>query len=90
MNNDILIMNEDMRADEGSGISTEDMDRILRPFFSRRKNGGAGTGLGLSCCMAQVTRVGGKLVVHSKLGIGSTFSVILPKWMDELSAGRAA
>ncbi len=76
-------------ADQGSGIAPEDMDRIFEPFFTKRTES-AGTGLGLPCCMAQVARMGGRLVARSTLGEGSTFSIILPKWTDGSCDGRTA
>lgn len=68
-------------TDQGCGIAPEDMDKIFDPFFTRRKEG-AGTGLGLTCSLGQVTRMGGNIEVESRLGIGSTFTIILPRWVE--------
>ena len=36
-----------------------------------------GTGLGLSICKRVVERMGGRVEVHSELGQGTTFSIVL-------------
>lgn len=68
-------------SDNGCGIAPEDMDKIFDPFFTRRKEG-AGTGLGLTCSFGQITRMGGTIEVESQPGIGSTFSIVLDKWVE--------
>lgn len=65
-------------ADDGCGISPEDIGRVFDPFYSKRRDGAVGTGLGLSCSLAQVNRMGGTLGVESELGKGSTFKIRLP------------
>jgi len=62
-------------ADEGKGISPEDMDRITQPYFTTKE---AGIGLGLAITERIVTEHGGKLEVDSTVGKGSLFSLILP------------
>jgi signal transduction histidine kinase len=61
--------------DTGPGIATETMSQIFRPFFTTK---GHGTGLGLSLAKRIVEDHGGQLEVASKVGQGSTFSVLLP------------
>ncbi len=63
--------------DTGMGIPREDIPKIFEPFFTT-KLPGRGTGLGLSICYGIVQEHGGRLVVHSQLGHGSLFRVILP------------
>lgn len=63
--------------DNGCGIPPEILPRIFDPFFSTKKVG-EGTGLGLSICYRIVRNHGGKLLVQSELGVGTTFSLILP------------
>ena len=70
-------------SDEGRGIAPEDLRQVFRPFFSRRDDGTSGTGLGLSCCLLQVSRMGGTIEVESTVGSGSTFNVKLPLWEEE-------
>ncbi len=64
-------------ADTGMGIPREDIAKIFEPFFTT-KAPGQGTGLGLSIAYAIVQHHGGRIVVDSKVGSGSTFRVILP------------
>ena len=64
-------------ADNGVGISPEDLRRIFDPFFST-KQPGAGTGLGLSVSVHLVEVMGGHLEISSVLGQGTTAHVWLP------------
>jgi signal transduction histidine kinase len=64
-------------ADDGPGISEENLKHIFDPFFTT-KEVGKGTGLGLSICHGVVTEHGGKIYARSELGHGATFVVDLP------------
>ena len=65
-------------ADTGKGISEEDLARILQPFVQvADKNHRDGTGLGLPICQKLADLMDGELLVKSKLGVGSTFTVVL-------------
>jgi signal transduction histidine kinase len=64
-------------ADNGHGIPADVLPKIFDPFFTT-KPVGKGTGLGLSICYKIVEGHGGKLEVHSKPGLGTRFSVVLP------------
>ncbi|HEX8819564.1 MAG TPA: ATP-binding protein [Archangium sp.] len=64
-------------TDTGAGIAPELMGRIFDPFFTT-KPVGVGTGLGLSICHNLIGAMGGELHVHSDLGRGTTFQVLLP------------
>ena len=63
--------------DNGTGISSEDMQKIFTPFFTT-KPVGKGTGLGLSVCYGIVESMGGKMEVESKMGVGTTFTLTFP------------
>jgi signal transduction histidine kinase len=69
-------------ADAGIGIAPADLRRIFEPFFSTKTEpdaaGQGGTGLGLSVCRDIVEAHHGRLRAESRLGQGSTFTIILP------------
>ncbi len=64
--------------DTGVGIPEEIMNRIFDPFFTT-KEVGKGTGLGLSISAEIVKKHGGELLVESTVGVGTTFTVKLPR-----------
>jgi PAS domain S-box-containing protein len=64
-------------ADNGCGITPEQLQRIFDPFYTT-KPVGEGTGLGLSISHSIVSDHGGRIEVESTPGEGSRFRVILP------------
>lgn len=66
--------------DRGIGIPEEDQEEIFNPFF-RGKNKGysEGTGIGLTLVQKIIHQHGGEIRLDSKIGQGSTFSIILLK-----------
>ena len=64
-------------ADNGPGITEENLSRIFDPFFTT-KEVGKGTGLGLSICHGIVSTHSGQIYAESKTGEGATFIVELP------------
>lgn len=65
-------------SDSGTGISKENLNKIFDPFFTTGKPG-SGAGLGLSICRSIVKQHGGSIQVKSEEGVGSRFTVVLPK-----------
>lgn len=63
--------------DTGVGISHENMEKIFDPFFTTKKVG-EGTGLGLSVSYGIIKQHRGQILVESKLGNGSLFSIKFP------------
>ncbi len=63
--------------DSGVGIREENLSRIFDAFFTT-KDGIKDVGLGLSVCYGFVEEHGGDIQVRSRMGQGTTFSVILP------------
>lgn len=64
-------------TDTGSGISSNNLKKIFDPGFTT-KGVGVGTGLGLSISYQIIEKHKGQIIVESKLGKGSTFTVIVP------------
>lgn len=65
--------------DYGLGIPQEDMSKLFEPFF-RAENAAVvrGTGLGLSIVKRAVELLQGEIDVHSEIGKGTSFTVLLP------------
>lgn len=63
--------------DSGSGIPKENLGKIFEPFFTT-KQVGEGTGLGLAVSYGIIRDHGGDIKAESTLGVGSTFTVVLP------------
>jgi two-component system, cell cycle sensor histidine kinase and response regulator CckA len=62
-------------SDQGVGIRSEDLGRIFDPYFTTKSEG---HGLGLPSTYTIVRNHGGHIEVESELGVGSTFTVLLP------------
>lgn len=68
-------------ADQGRGMSKAETARIFQPFARHAQSGTAGemsVGLGLFICRTIVDAHGGRILVRSAPGEGSTFTVELP------------
>ncbi len=64
-------------ADTGCGISPENLQRTAEPFFTT-KEVGKGSGLGLFLSREIVKAHGGRLMITSEVGKGTTVSIVLP------------
>jgi signal transduction histidine kinase len=64
--------------DEGTGMSDDVRAQMFEPFFTT-KDEGQGTGLGLSMIYDVMLQSGGGVQVESRLGQGSTFTLLLPR-----------
>ncbi|HXY53508.1 MAG TPA: ATP-binding protein [Nitrospirota bacterium] len=65
-------------ADTGKGIPPEFLPHIFDPFFSTKGDGG--TGLGLSVSYGIIKNHKGDIRVESKVGVGTTFTIELPRY----------
>jgi signal transduction histidine kinase len=64
-------------TDTGVGIKEEDLEKIFEPFFTTKEKE-QGTGLGLSLCKRLIEANAGKIEVESKVGEGTTFTIMIP------------
>ena len=62
-------------VDQGGGIAPEHLTHIFDPFFTTKEKG---TGLGLSVAYGIIEKHGGRIVVESRVGQGTTVTLRLP------------
>lgn len=62
-------------SDTGEGVFEEVMEDLFKPFRTTKLGG---LGLGLAYCKRAVEAHNGTIEVHSKIGEGTTFTIILP------------
>ena len=74
-------------SDTGLGIREEHLDKIFDAFFTT-KDSVKGVGLGLSVCYGFVKDHGGDLKVVSRVGEGTTFTIVLPIYKEGQSSGN--
>ncbi|MFO7585858.1 MAG: ATP-binding protein [Anaerolineales bacterium] len=76
-------------ADTGGGIPAEDIERVFSRLY-RAENvliqGVGDTGVGLSIAKALTEAQSGRIWVETEMGVGSTFSVLLPIRQPEVEA----
>jgi signal transduction histidine kinase len=67
--------------DNGIGIAAEQLAHLFEPFnrLGHQNSAIEGTGLGLVLTRWYVDKMGGRLLVESREGVGSTFTVVLPR-----------
>ncbi len=67
-------------SDRGPGIARKDLPRVFEPFYSTKTlSSQPGMGLGLSISRSLAIQMGGDLSVVSQPGVGSTFTVKVPR-----------
>jgi PAS domain S-box-containing protein len=69
-------------ADTGVGIASEDLEKIFEPFFTKKKLGRSGSGLGMAVVWGTVKDHQGFVDVQSSVGKGTTFTIFLPALKD--------
>ena len=77
------VMNEGLEltvSDTGTGMDQDTQQRIFEPFFTIKTQ--MGSGLGLSTVHNTVTNWGGRIAVESAPGQGTTFTLLLPAWLE--------
>ena len=73
-------------ADKGSGISSEDLQRVFEPFYTKKVMGRSGTGLGMTVVWGTVEDHHGYIDVESVIGVGTAFKLYLPATREKLAA----
>jgi signal transduction histidine kinase/DNA-binding response OmpR family regulator/ligand-binding sensor domain-containing protein len=66
-------------VDTGKGIHANDLPHVFERFYQTKQNviAEGGTGIGLAFCKELAELMGGKLLLESTLGVGSTFSFLV-------------
>jgi CheY-like chemotaxis protein len=72
-------------SDAGEGISGRDLERIFEPFFTKKKMGRSGTGLGMAVVWGTVKDHKGYIDIQSTKGKGTTFTLYFPVTRKEIS-----
>jgi signal transduction histidine kinase len=86
-------------SDTGEGIPAADLPHIFDKFYRAGSeametgdaNGTAAPGVGLGLYLAQhiVGQLDGQLTVESTPGVGTTFTLLLPRWVDSSDNERS-
>lgn len=71
-------------SDTGTGISPNDIEKIFEPFYTKKKMGRSGTGLGMAVVWGTVMDHNGYVDVQSTEGEGTTFTLYFPVTRENL------
>jgi len=74
-------------SDTGVGISPEDLSRIFEPFYTKKRMGRSGTGLGMAVVWGTVEDHRGYIDVESRKGAGTRFTLYFPVTRKALEEG---
>lgn len=64
-------------SDDGIGMSEDYLEHLFEPFVIEGRSRSQGTGLGMSIVRNIVTAAGGDIHVETKLGEGTTFTIVM-------------
>jgi signal transduction histidine kinase/ActR/RegA family two-component response regulator len=77
-------------SDEGEGITEVEKEKIFEPFYTKKEMGRSGTGLGMTIVWNTVKDHRGYIVLDSKKGRGTTFSLYFPMTEKALTPEKKA
>jgi signal transduction histidine kinase/ActR/RegA family two-component response regulator len=75
-------------TDTGIGIPDEDIERIFEPFYSKKKMGRSGTGLGMAVVWGSVKDHNGYIEVNSVVGKGTKFTLYFPGTQEPVAPAK--
>jgi len=76
-------------SDTGTGISPDDIGKIFEPFYTKKKMGRSGTGLGMAVVWGTVKDHNGYIDVQSTEGKGTTFTLYFPVTRKQLPEDKS-
>ncbi len=71
-------------TDEGSGITPSDLEHLFEPFFTKKKMGRSGTGLGMAIVLGSVKDHNGFIDIKTSENKGTSFTLYFPTTGEEL------
>jgi len=77
-------------SDTGVGISDKDIKRIFEPFYTKKKMGRSGTGLGMAVIWGTVEDHDGFIDIKSQEGKGTTITLFFPAFQEPVSPSAQA
>lgn len=75
-------------SDNGIGISSDDINRIFEPFYTKKTMGRSGTGLGMAVVWGTVKDHKGYIEAQGNQGQGTTFTLYFPVTRKELAKDK--
>jgi len=77
-------------SDTGTGIPPGDMEKIFEPFYTKKKMGRSGTGLGMAVVWGTVRDHNGYIDLQSTEGKGTTFTLYFPVTREKLPEDKSS
>ncbi len=71
-------------SDTGAGISPKDLEHVFEPFYTKKKMGRSGTGLGMSVVWGTIKDHEGYIDIHSRENSGTTIKLYFPVYQQNI------